>query len=409
MIYLLVFYWLLQPLFSTPYIDKILVSVNKTPITQYEIDEELKLFYTTLGSSETPPDPKIIRKEILDKMIERKLKEEKIKALKIEVVSAEVNKALEDMARNNGMTIEQMRSFFQKKGLSLEILKNNLKIQIGWEKFIHSQAAHLMKVSAQEVRLMHQKICEKEKKTKHELIEIFYPIKNLSEKTLAFQKCSLARQSLQKTSDMGQVFQEIKNKGGQIKYLGWILEDDLTDVVKSEVLKAGFHGATQLIFSPQGYRLFFVKDTQLPGKAPLGQTRVSFIDIVAPALDGGGDLTSQLYMAQMHEEIAQSSSLHHLKKISEKFKLLNQNHENIPFSLLSNFPQPKVGTKVKFTESHEGRNLVRYRMIYKVIEAEPKKIAAADVENNLRREKLEAFSNQLIKNLKGAAIIEYKS
>jgi len=110
--------------------DRIAAVVNGQPITLSEVEERVgpELARTTPGPVGEPQRKQILH-QALEQLIDEQLVHGEAGALGIEVTDDEVQRLLEQLARENRMTMQQFKQALSQQGLTLDSVRESLKRQ----------------------------------------------------------------------------------------------------------------------------------------------------------------------------------------------------------------------------------------------------------------------------------------
>ncbi len=120
---------------TTQSLDRIVAVVNKSVITQSELDDEINKVKKQLAMSHTdkmPPLPPedILRKEVLDQLIDKTLLLYLVKSAGIHVTDADVTKAIDLVAKNNHLTPDALYAEVKKQGLTRDEYRDEIQKEI---------------------------------------------------------------------------------------------------------------------------------------------------------------------------------------------------------------------------------------------------------------------------------------
>lgn len=122
----------------------IVVTVNGNPITNYDIQRRVAFLRLQQKQGNLVAQAK---KELIDE----ELKNIEIKRRNIEVSNDEVDKAFENFATQNNMTLDQLNQILIQNDITVQHFKNYIRGQIGWGRLINaSYQAQIGMVSEQE-------------------------------------------------------------------------------------------------------------------------------------------------------------------------------------------------------------------------------------------------------------------
>lgn len=133
-------------------LDRIVVIVNKTVITQSELDEGMARIRKQLAASHTPTPPNaVLRKQILDQLINRKLQMDMAEQVGIHITDADVTKAIETVAQKNHVTTEKLYSLVAEQGLSKEAYRKEIQDEMTINRVEQQMIGGKIAISQQEV------------------------------------------------------------------------------------------------------------------------------------------------------------------------------------------------------------------------------------------------------------------
>lgn len=130
---------------------RIIVVVNKDVITAADVEERIRLINLSTGKPVSTPIPEDVRKQIIQGMVEEFLQLQAAKSKKINVDDIEVEKALENLAKDNKMSLDAMIKMLKTNGISKQTMLARLRAQIAWGRFIREVYGPLVHISDQEV------------------------------------------------------------------------------------------------------------------------------------------------------------------------------------------------------------------------------------------------------------------
>lgn len=130
---------------------RIIVVVNKDAITASDVEERVRLINLSTGKPVTAPIPDDMRKQIIQGMVDEVLQLQAAKSKKITVDDAEVEKALENLAKDNKMSLDAMVKMLKSNGISKQTMLTRLRAQMAWGRYIRAMYAPLVHITDQEV------------------------------------------------------------------------------------------------------------------------------------------------------------------------------------------------------------------------------------------------------------------
>ena len=234
-------------------LDRIVAVVNDDVITLSELKEAVKQL-THLSD----PSPEIKRR-VLEDLINNRLAAQQAEKLGIEVKDEEIEMAVQELLKQNGITLEGLKEDLAKEGLSYEEYKNWLKQQIIKTKLISLEVQGKVTVTEEEMMRYyktHQN--EYEGYTEFHLRHILLSFPNAPEEE---EKIKQMQTEIIKQLQSGVSFAALAQEYSQAPTaeeggdLGWIKEKDLVLEIKIALkpLKPGEF--TPWLKTKMGYQL----------------------------------------------------------------------------------------------------------------------------------------------------------
>jgi len=117
-----------QPAFA----QKVVVIVNGSPITTYDIEQRTK--FNTLATHKTPA-----RQDVIEELIDEKLKVQVGQRYKLEVTDAEVDTAYAAMGQRMRFTPQQLTQALAQGGVDALTLKSRIRADIAWQQIVRGK------------------------------------------------------------------------------------------------------------------------------------------------------------------------------------------------------------------------------------------------------------------------------
>ena len=133
-------------------VDGIAAIVDEDVILNSEVQravDNVKAQYATQPQQLPPED--VLRKQVLERLILLRLQVERAKSSGIRISDNDVNQAIQNIANQNKITTEQLRSQLSNEGLSLEEFTNNLKDEMTVQRMRQSYLQSRVQVSETEI------------------------------------------------------------------------------------------------------------------------------------------------------------------------------------------------------------------------------------------------------------------
>ncbi|KPJ67636.1 MAG: hypothetical protein AMJ43_03035 [Coxiella sp. DG_40] len=138
--------------FADRVLDKIVVIVNDSVITQSEINKAVVVAKQQLASSNTPlPDEKSLTSQVIDSLIYRDIQQQMVTRAGITVSGTELNDAIKDVAARNHMSLSQLKNEVETNGLDYAEYRKNIRDQIAFGRLQQQAVGRDINVTDQEI------------------------------------------------------------------------------------------------------------------------------------------------------------------------------------------------------------------------------------------------------------------
>lgn len=133
-------------------LDRIVAVVNKTVITQSELNEAIDRIKTQLSATHTPEPPAdVLRKQVLGQLIDRKIQLDLAEQAGIHVTDEEVTQAIKGVAEKNRITTDKLLAAVETQGLSKTEYRKEIHDEIAINQLAQHMVGSKINISQQEV------------------------------------------------------------------------------------------------------------------------------------------------------------------------------------------------------------------------------------------------------------------
>ena len=123
---------------------QVVVVANGSPITELDIQQRMKLISL---SGNTKPN----RQEIINDLIDDRLKIAKAKTYGLEVSDADVDKAFENMAKRQRISVQQFSQAIERAGIQPSTIKARLRAELTWNQLVRGKYGTSLQVGESDV------------------------------------------------------------------------------------------------------------------------------------------------------------------------------------------------------------------------------------------------------------------
>lgn len=158
----------------------IAATVNKSAISDNDVNERIKLIFASSGVRNTPENRKQAYPQALNSLIEEQLQIQEAERQNFPVEDEEVEAGFAAMAQQNSMTAEQFEGVIKQKGIPKGTLFQKIKAQIAWRNVITKVLRPQIDVTENDVMARLNRMKDNIGKMEYNAAEIFLPVTETS-------------------------------------------------------------------------------------------------------------------------------------------------------------------------------------------------------------------------------------
>lgn len=134
---------------NTQSLDRVVVIINDTVITQTELDEAISSIKKQL-QTQSPPE-NVLRKQVLEQLINRKLQMQLAEQAGVNVSDADLDKAINQIASSNKISTSELYSKLAEQGLSKPQYRKEIREQLILQQVQQQEVGTHITITPQEV------------------------------------------------------------------------------------------------------------------------------------------------------------------------------------------------------------------------------------------------------------------
>lgn len=137
--------------------ESVAAVVNDDIISTYDLAQRMRLLIATSGVQPTQENLAQFQREALVSLVDEHLQFQELRRVekeqKIEILAddAEINEEIAEMARGNNMSAEQFIGFLGSRGIGSDTLKQQLRAQISWARWIQGRYGSRLRVGEDQI------------------------------------------------------------------------------------------------------------------------------------------------------------------------------------------------------------------------------------------------------------------
>ena len=244
--------------------DFVVAKINNKAIADSEVVDRYRFVVLTAKLSvKEAGEQKILREQIIDKMVDEELIRQDAKNLKIEAGEKEIKDGIELIALQRKQTPEQFKALLQRNNLSFESYSKQVETEILWSKIIAETLRSKVKVSDVEVREFFEQHKLNSDVRKFLLAEVL-----ISPSENAVQLASKLAIELKSGADFKTIVKQFSSSviGDGSGEIGWVAQTDLDPKIYVAISKLGKGNYSDSVQLADGYHIFKLLDSRVETK-----------------------------------------------------------------------------------------------------------------------------------------------
>lgn len=393
--------------------SKIIVIVNKDPISQSDLDDRIKLVSLMSGMAPNSKTSESLRNQVLQSIIQEKIQIHAAISKKINITTAEVEQTIEGMAKDNGMKKDQFLAILTNNGIPKETLFSRIKAQLSWVKYIRQYYAPLVQVGEKEIDSMLVKMESAKNKTQYHLAEILLLVESPSQEKTVLNDATKLVNDLRSGANFSAIAQQISkdtNSTTTSGELGWLSTDQVDPAVANVLptLKPG--DISKPIRTTSGYKILKLNEIKQAGEGDPNELKITFCQAFFP-LTPTSTQEEYLDISPKIEQTVAAKGCENFKKSLKEYDINYQVNSDImmgqlPEQLRRILKSTPIG---KCAEPIMTENGVLVQMVCAKKEAEKNKTPSRDeIKGELEQLKLAKQAAREQQRLTATAYIEFK-
>lgn len=217
--------------------------VNDDVISTYDLRQRALLLIVTSGVPATADNLPQIQDEALRSLIDEHLEMQELRKLekdqKFSIVADddEVSDALRQLAKDNNSSLEALKTDFGKVGLDIQTLRDQIRVQISWNRMISGRYGSRVRVGDNQVSMALARMKAASDKPRYLISEIFIDASRAGGLTEAMNGAQQLISQIQQGAPFAAVARQFSNAptaaaGGD---MGWVSATELPEEIAQSV------------------------------------------------------------------------------------------------------------------------------------------------------------------------------
>jgi len=272
--------------------EGVVAIVNDNVISTYDLRQRALLLMVTAGVRPTPENMPQVQQEALRSLIDEHLevqeikREEKEQKFDILATDDEVTHEIARMAQGNHMTGDQLISALGKAGVGPETLRDQIRAQMSWERWIQGRyGGSRMKIGQDQVNAVIRSLEAEASKPQYQVSEIFIDATRAGGIGPATEGAKQLIGQMQQGAPFAAVARQFSSaptaaNGGDA---GWESESELQPEVRDAITQIRVGQLSQPIVTHDGVYIVLVRDKRAGSDSVMVQLKQAAISLPSDA------------------------------------------------------------------------------------------------------------------------------
>ncbi len=248
--------------------ESVAALVNDDPISSYDLRQRMRLLVVTSGVQPSEDNLPQIEREALRGLVDERLEmqevkviEEKQKDLKLEPADDEVDSTIGDMAKQSGISRDELLKTLKSDGVDARTLRQQIAAQMSWNHYISARFRDAVVIGDTQVRSAMDQANAASLKPQYDLSEIFLDASHVGGQQAAQDGAHQLVLQMQAGAPFGSVARQFSAlptaaNGGDA---GWVVDTDLKPEIRTAVEQMRPGDLSQPIVTPNGVYIVLLR------------------------------------------------------------------------------------------------------------------------------------------------------
>ena len=240
--------------------------VNDYVISDYDLNQRVALFIATSGVRPTPETLTQIRAQVLRSVEDEVLQLQEAARHKISVTKAEVDRALQNIANDNKIPVDQIVMTVTNAGVTVDTFRQQIAAQLTWQKVVGARYGTDVLINEVQVNEAMERLKAGADKPQFLVSEIFIAVDRPEDETNVEASAKQIAGQLKQGAPFATVASQFSQSpsaadGGDI---GWVVQGQLAEDLDAALATLKPGETSEAIRSEGGYYVVALRDRREP-------------------------------------------------------------------------------------------------------------------------------------------------
>ena len=387
--------------------------VNDEVISTYDLRQRVLLLIVTSGVQVTNDNLQEIQREALRDLVDERLELQEVRRIQartktvLEPTPQELTEQVERLARQNGMSGQQLVDQLAAAGVDQQTLANQLHAEISWQRYVGGRFGGSVQIGADQIDAAMKRAEEASAKPQYQIGEIFVDSQRAGSQDAAMRGAQSLLQQLRQGAPFAGVARQFSaapsaTAGGDV---GWVLSGDLAPQLENALADLRPGQLSEPIAVSGGVYILQLRDK----RSGVGATMVDLKQAAVRLTQDASPQDVQAAQAKLEALRPQIASCDGVETAASKVDgvvagdLGEANVDDLSESFRNAIADLSVGQVSQPVRTNAGLHLV---ILCGKRNVSPNQLTREDIENRLTEQELVMISRRELRNLRNSASIE---
>ena len=257
--------------------ESVAAVVNDDIVSTYDLAQRMRLLIATSGVQPTQENLQQFQREALVSLVDEHLQFQELRRVekeqKIEILAddAEINEEIAEMAKGNNMSAEQFMAFLASRGIGQDTLKQQLRAQVSWSRWIQGRYGSRLRVGDDQIAATQALLAAQSAKPQYNIGEVLIDANRVG----GMQQAMTGAQQLVTQMQQGAPFPAVARQfsalptaanGGDA---GWVSPSEVPAEVSAVLEQMRPGQLSQPIAVKDGVYILYLREKRAGGNATL--------------------------------------------------------------------------------------------------------------------------------------------
>jgi peptidyl-prolyl cis-trans isomerase SurA len=267
---------------------RIIANVNSQGITQYELNQRIKLTMLSSRMADTPANRAQVQRQVLRQMIDERIQVDEALRSQIRPTAAEVRERIQQLEQANRMPPGGIEQALRGSGIEMSVLTSQIEASIVWGKLVRRKVRGTIDVTDAEIDEVLNQLRRNIGKSENRVAEIFLAVDRPDQADEALRNAQRILEQVRVGTPFAVMAQQFSQSasaanGGD---LGWVLPGQLDPALEAVIarLQPG-RVVDQPVRTASGWHILALLDRRTFGATTSGnpaEIRVNVVQLLLP-------------------------------------------------------------------------------------------------------------------------------